>query len=623
MRTKSTLTPEQIYRLGGAQGGTASALAVGREAEGHNLFLGGAVGVYRAVGHQPGTEAAWERLPNAPIGVVALAASPNYAQDHTLFAGTNTGVYLSADGGETWQAGETPIEGAVINAISFSPRYAQDGNLLAGTLEDGILASTDRGATWRTRNFGVLDAAFFAIAYSPDFPRDETAFAGSDTALYYTYNGGRAWKMANFPEEATPVLSLALSASYADDHTLFAGTESRGAFRSIDAGASWTALDLPAACINALAAQRAAVLAATEAGVFRSLDNGQTWDRVLDQPDAISLAAAGEVAVAGFADQGAWVTADGANWAPAGSLAARPVVGLAIPEGFDDDGIALMYGPGEGIWRTVNGGANWEPVNEALPTLDIRSVAVSPSFGDDKVAVAASDEGVLVSQDGGASWEAATSEPAGLAAFSPNGKLLAASFEAQDISLSADLGQTWRHVLAKGQVVGQVLALAVGNGEQVYLAALEGMGETVGFWQGLPGEMEKVHSLAVDQNPVAAIWVPAEAAADRPWYAALGNQVLKFSSRKGRKPAAAEVFEDAGLSENIVALAGVRSHGEQVLVAATGRHLYQSADGQAWSLVYDFGNERAVTVVTPASYLKDKAVYALLIGGTLARVVTR
>jgi hypothetical protein len=635
MRTKSTTSLQQLTKLGGPEAGTASALGIGRDGDGYTLFFGSAVGLYRSVGHGGGTlaggvvhagraEADWERLPNAPLGVVSLAVSPRYELDRTLFAGTNTGVFVSKDGGDTWLAGKTPLAGTIVNTISFSPGYERDGRLLAGTLEDGMLFSVDRGGTWQNRNFGLLDAAVFSVAFSPNFVQDETAFAGTDTAVYHSYNGALAWKMARFPESAAPAMSLAVSPSFEQDHTVLVGTEADGLYRSTDAGATWERLSLPAECIDALLFVAApAVLAATDAGVFRSEDMGDTWECIFDQPAIISLAAKDEVVLAGPAGQGAWLTTDLENWHQVATLSALPVVGLALPSGFDEDGVALMYGPSEGVWRTVDGGATWVNVSDELPTLAIRAVAMSPTFTDDKVVAAASDSGVLISEDGGQHWNAVTSEPAALVVFSPNGKRLAASLSSGEIRASDDLGKSWRAVPGALDTGGKVAALALGNADQFHLAVIEGIGRTMSIWQGRPGDFEKVHSQAVGENPVAAFWIPTAPSADRPWYAALGNQVLKFSSRRGRTPEPATVFADSGQGESILMLTGVQGPGEPVLLAATGRHVYKSANGQSWTMAHDFGNDRAVNVAVASTYLTDKTLYALLIGGTFARFLVR
>ncbi|MEP7359188.1 MAG: hypothetical protein ABI847_18195, partial [Anaerolineales bacterium] len=89
MRTKTSLSLLQVTRLGGPPAGTAWALGIAPDADGRTLFLGSAVGLYRAAANPAADAIEWERLPNAPIGILSLAVSPAYSQDKTLVAGTN------------------------------------------------------------------------------------------------------------------------------------------------------------------------------------------------------------------------------------------------------------------------------------------------------------------------------------------------------------------------------------------------------------------------------------------------------------------------------------------------------------------------------------------------------
>ena len=269
------------------------------------LFIGTKVGLYRSSGFDGGLVRGWDRLAGAPLGIVSLAVSPDFALDRTIIAGTDTGIFISRDAGDTWAAAHIPHSRSMILALCFSPNYLADGIVLAGTLEDGVWLSDTRGESWQARSFGLLDATAFALAISPNFAADETIYAGTDTAVYYSYNGARAWKQLHFPDDAAPVLSLAVSPDFESDHALYAGTEKNGLYRSVDRGQRWEKLDFPAASVNAMVASaKHGLLAATEAGVFLSRDKGDTWARLAGVPDAISLAMKDDVAVAGLVGSG-------------------------------------------------------------------------------------------------------------------------------------------------------------------------------------------------------------------------------------------------------------------------------------------------------------------------------
>ncbi len=111
--------------------------------------------------------------------VYAVALSPAYATDRTLFAGTNgSGVFRSADGGATWQAVNQGLTATDVRAVALSPAYATDRTLYAGT-EGGVFRSRDGGATWQAVNNGLANTYVEAVALSSAYATDRTVYAGT------------------------------------------------------------------------------------------------------------------------------------------------------------------------------------------------------------------------------------------------------------------------------------------------------------------------------------------------------------------------------------------------------------------------------------------------------------
>ena len=303
----------------GLASGAIAALALADLADGALLFAAAESGLYRArirptqanvaevapeAASAAASEAAaleWRALPNAPQGVICLAASPAYAADHLLLAGTSAGISLSNDDGLTWRAATLPMSASTVLALAISPHFLVDGMLLAGTLEDGIFYSDDRGERWSGRSFGLLDLAVYSLAFSPDFGRDGLVFAGTETTLYYSYNAARAWRNLPFPEEIAPILSLAVAPGQAGamshERTVWAGTEQNGLYVSTDGGKSWSQETLAVESISGLAVigdpGQAVPLAATERGVYgRAPARRGTprWKRLHNLPNALCLA---------------------------------------------------------------------------------------------------------------------------------------------------------------------------------------------------------------------------------------------------------------------------------------------------------------------------------------------
>ncbi len=606
--------------IGGPSGGTASALAIALK-DGHTVFVGTRTGVYRTENVHGGTPARWRRLPEAPLEIMSLAISPQYAEDRTIVAGAAQGLFISRDGGDHWQPTSTPMPNSVILSLCFSPNYGADGIIFAGTLEDGIYYSDTRGEKWFYRGFGLLDAAVYSLAISPNFARDETVFAGTETALYYSYNSARAWKQLDFPEDAAPILSLALSPDFPQDQTIYAGTESQGLYRSTDMGRSWQKLSLPAASVNVLTITpgHKSLLAATDSGLYCSDDRGETWSHLLDVPDMFSMAATDDIVVAGLVNRGAWLTSDMVNWRPFFTQPARSLTGMALSPRFNVEPVAFLYGSQEGIWRTMDGGLSWGGLNEGLPGLDIRSLAISPGFLQDRTLLVASGDGVLLSEDAGDHWSSLADTPASLITFSPGGCAIAVAFSGGEMSILETPKGPWQSVSGPWGQGGDILALAVDDDLRFRIALLDRAGESLSIWEGQPDKFEQVLSRPVGVRPVVTFWVPPQGDSDGAWYAGLDNQVWVLRRPSGKAPAYSSLIFETEDGNRIMTLTGCRSRKGLSLFACTGQTIYKSIGTKSWKPVHHFGDERAIALALSPSYSDDQTAYALLLGGAFCR----
>jgi uncharacterized protein YycO len=181
-----------------------------------------------------------------------MVISPNYANDHTLFIGTQDGrVFRSSDGGVTWTATSLIVSNYEIRALAISPDYANDHTIFAGCgrafdngYNCGVYRSTDGGATWGVVNQGLIYQEVGALAISPNYKNDQTLFvtvwAGG---VYRSTDGGTSWVEVNNGQPNRRLSALAFSLDYANDHTIFLGTwgeyNDGGVYRSTDGGVSW------------------------------------------------------------------------------------------------------------------------------------------------------------------------------------------------------------------------------------------------------------------------------------------------------------------------------------------------------------------------------------------------
>ncbi len=246
---------------------------------------------------------AWELLriseetgtqPGAQLAATAVALSP----DRSVFAAVKGGILRSSDGGDTWFAAKFPAPPPLFTSLAISPNFAQDGLMLAGSMEDGLFSSTNRGVNWQPWNFGLFDLSLLCLAASPNLHVDETIFAGTETGLYVSGNGGRAWRESRFPSDCAPILSLAYMTAPPsafllpdcggkDETMLLAGTEEHGLFvldyDDYD-GAGWRRIapDALPGAVNQLQVLNkndggAEIYALIEDGVLISRDAGGSW----------------------------------------------------------------------------------------------------------------------------------------------------------------------------------------------------------------------------------------------------------------------------------------------------------------------------------------------------------
>jgi len=256
-----------------------------------------------------------------------------------------------------------------------------------------------------------------------------TAVAGhrrQPHTFYMGATGGGVWKTTdagylweNISDGAFSTGSIgAIDVAESDPSVVYVGTGSaairsnviqgRGVYRSIDAGKSWSFLGLREvgqigsirvdprdANVAFVAALGQAFGPNPERGVFRTRDGGKTWQKVLfinESTGAVSLAM---------------------NPANPDEIYAGAWRGERRPWTIISGGPAAECG----IYKTTDGGSNWQKLSRGLPQTLIGKVDVDISRSRPErlyaILEAPGDEGgVYRSDDSGASWTHMTSEPA-------------------------------------------------------------------------------------------------------------------------------------------------------------------------------------------------------------------
>ena len=357
-----------------------------------------------------------------------------FAPDGTLFMGLGNGQVRVVKTTELkWSNASVALDRLSVEAIALSPDFAHDHTLFIGNGRAGVFVSSDGGKRWAETNLPARDSGNgkLWLALSPDFVNDRVVFASAAGQVFRSNDGGANWKaltsgLGNF----FPVASLALSPQFGDDRVLLVGGGwlAPRVMRSTDGGETWqVASRLPQSSgVTALAFvpdnPRVVYAWADLAGLFGSGDGGATWTRVFSltaetgfgleslaispdfQRDRLMFAGAlGAQNILRSADGGAaWHPSDsglpaGLNWGSA----------LAVSPEFARDR-TLFLGTDKGVFRSQDGGVTWKASSAGLPQVGVLSLAISPNFTSDHTIFAGLVErGLYVSADGGVTWKPA------------------------------------------------------------------------------------------------------------------------------------------------------------------------------------------------------------------------
>ena len=127
------------------------------------------------------------------LNILCLAISPHFAEDETVFVGTQSGVFRSTNGGRAWREVDLPVGYEAVLSIALSPDFARDGILLAGTETRGLLLSADAGESWQCLGTDLFTEAMNAIHLPPNFSARPEILALHAGALLHSIDRGETW----------------------------------------------------------------------------------------------------------------------------------------------------------------------------------------------------------------------------------------------------------------------------------------------------------------------------------------------------------------------------------------------------------------------------------------------
>ncbi|PYV67686.1 MAG: glycoside hydrolase, partial [Acidobacteria bacterium] len=350
----------------------------------------------------------------------AVAGVPS--QPNVFYMGAvDGGVWKSDDYGRTWNPifDDQPTQS--IGAIAVAPSnpnliYVASGEGLQRpdlSVGDGIYKSKDAGKTWT--HLGLREGQQIpALAVDPRNPDRLFAAvlghaygANSERGIFRSNDGGATWEKVLFKDENTGGSDVEIDPSNPDviyagmwqsrlgpweDNNAFAGTNG-GLFKSTDGGNTWRKLTkgLPDELVQiniAIAPSRTSSLYATLSttkpaeyasdaglGFYRSDDAGESWYRATTDPRPAMKIGGGDLPIA-----------------------------RVDPKNPD-----VIYSASLVTVRSTDGGKTWMSLRSAPGGDDYQNLWINPN--DPKIILLASDQGAIITVNGGESWGSWYNQP--------------------------------------------------------------------------------------------------------------------------------------------------------------------------------------------------------------------
>ena len=345
-------------------------------------------------------------------GRTLTAAGVPGERDHFYFGAVGGGIWESENAGRTWNPIFDSQSIASIGALAVAPSnpkvlYAGSGEADMRsdiTYGNGMYKSADGGRTWTSiglsdsRQIGKIvvdpkdpDRVFVAAlghAYGPNPER----------GVFRSKDGGRSWKKVLGKDDNTGAIDLAFDPK--DSKTLLAALwqtrrppwnvyppsngPGSGLYRSTDGGQTWSEIrgnGFPSEKLGRIGIAFApsdskrvyTLVDAKEGGLYASKDGGSSWTRA-------------------SADPRIW----GRGW----------YFGGVTVDPKDPD---TVYACNTTIYRSTDGGKTFLPFKGSPGGDDYHELRIDP--GDSKRMIVASDQGAVVTADGGRTWSSWYNQP--------------------------------------------------------------------------------------------------------------------------------------------------------------------------------------------------------------------
>jgi photosystem II stability/assembly factor-like uncharacterized protein len=391
----------------------------------------------------------WTQAGLPSNNVYSLAIDP--ANPSRIYAGTTVGMFTSTDGGSNWNPSSSGMGEKGVRCIAIN---SNDPNIIyAGTEYYGVFKSINGGANWQAINTGLfnfyaryiaIDPISTSIIYTGGFKSTDGGanwceipsrfsttmvidpqttsilYAGGSGGIFKSIDAGATWFTINNGLTDTRILELIIDPT--NTSILYTTTFANGLFKTTDGGDNWFPInnglpsdDVVSQCL-AISPENTNIIFAgidsvfdidtgiwTPGRVYKSIDGGNNWFLVLtiegirDPVSSLAIHPLETDIIFAGGDRVYKSTDGGASWNHYIDGLPYHLISSIVPGPSDTSLVYLSMGyfssllPEGDVFRSIDGGVNWQAFNEGLLNIQILDLKMDPQ--NPKVLYTASNGG--------------------------------------------------------------------------------------------------------------------------------------------------------------------------------------------------------------------------------------
>jgi photosystem II stability/assembly factor-like uncharacterized protein len=352
----------------GSQGWFALAIAV--SPTNRDEVVVGGLNIYRSINTGVNwTQISTWNVPNMTGQVHVDIDDLQYSNGTTIYAGTDGGVFSTANSGSTWTNRVSGLQ--VIQPYGFGISQITPSLVMVGTQDNGT--KTYNGVTW-TQNIGGDGSGCF-IDWSSDTYRYASLPSGGTMRLGRSTDGGATYNYCDAGiNETTTRMSIPWMQDHLDSLSLYAGYTN--VWRSADRGTTWTKISTFGGGVTAIGLCRASnsiICAATSnpKKVYRTTNSGTTWTDITGTLPLTTINVI-DIAVKETDPNKIWVLCNGTS-------------------------------AGNKVFESSDGGITWQNISGTLPNIPFDCIMYDKSSAQNGL-YAGADIGVYYHDDALNAW---------------------------------------------------------------------------------------------------------------------------------------------------------------------------------------------------------------------------